>query len=89
MTGELVLYRLDDHVATITINRPDVRNALNRQAYRELEAAFAEAQRDAEVRAVVLTGADPAFCSGDDCSARAAKAGRRATWQSLAWRARA
>jgi enoyl-CoA hydratase/carnithine racemase len=66
MTGELVRYRLDDHVATITINRPDVRNALNRQAYRELEEAFAEAQRDSEVRAVVLTGADPAFCSGDD-----------------------
>ena len=66
MTGELVRYRLDDHVATITINRPQVRNALNRQAYRELEEAFAEAQRDHEVRSVVLTGEDPSFCSGDD-----------------------
>ena len=66
MTGELVRYRLDDHVATITISRPDVRNALNRQAYAELEQAFAEAQRDLEVRAVILTGEDPAFCSGDD-----------------------
>jgi enoyl-CoA hydratase/carnithine racemase len=66
MPGELVRYRLDDHVATITINRPQVRNALNRPAYRELEEAFAEAQRDHEVRSVVLTGEDPAFCSGDD-----------------------
>ena len=66
MSGELVRFSLDDHVATITINRPEVRNALNRAAYRELEEAFAEAQRDPEVRAVVLTGADPSFCSGDD-----------------------
>jgi enoyl-CoA hydratase/carnithine racemase len=66
MSAELVRFSLDDHVATITINRPEVRNALNRAAYRELEEAFAEAQRDPEVRAVVLTGADPSFCSGDD-----------------------
>jgi enoyl-CoA hydratase/carnithine racemase len=66
MPGELVRYRLNDHVATITINRPAVRNALNRQAYRELEEAFTEAQRDHEVRSIVLTGEDPAFCSGDD-----------------------
>ena len=66
MTGELVRYRLEDHVATVTIARAQVRNALNRQAYRELEEAFAEAQRDPEVRCVVLTGDDPAFCSGDD-----------------------
>ena len=66
MSGELVLFGLENHVATITINRPDVRNALNRAAYLELEQAFARAQRDPEVRAVVLTGADPSFCSGDD-----------------------
>ena len=35
MSGELVRFSLDDHVATITINRPEVRNALNRAAYRE------------------------------------------------------
>jgi enoyl-CoA hydratase/carnithine racemase len=66
MSGELVRYGLEDHVATITINRPEVRNALNRAAYQELEQAFAQAQRDPAVRAVVLTGADPSFCSGDD-----------------------
>jgi enoyl-CoA hydratase/carnithine racemase len=65
----LVRYELGDHVATITLNRPDVRNALNRDAYAQLEAAFHRAQRDPEVRCVILTGADPAFCSGDDVKA--------------------
>jgi enoyl-CoA hydratase/carnithine racemase len=66
MSQTLVRYDVRDHVATVTLNRPDVRNALNRQAYAELESAFREAQRDPEVRCVVLTGVDPAFCSGDD-----------------------
>jgi len=61
-----VFCALDAHVATITLNRPARRNALNFQAYDELEAAFRAASADPEVRAVVVTGADPAFCSGDD-----------------------
>lgn len=64
-----VRYELSDHIATITLNRPEVRNALNRDAYSQLEAAFREAQRDRAVRCVVLTGVDPAFCSGDDVKA--------------------
>ena len=69
MEFTLVRYELGDHIATITLNRPDVRNALNRDAYAQLEAAFRQAQRDPEVRCVILTGADPAFCSGDDVKA--------------------
>ena len=69
MEFTLVRYELGDHIATITLNRPDVRNALNRDAYAQLEAAFRRAQRDPEVRCVILTGADPAFCSGDDVKA--------------------
>ena len=61
-----VIYAVDGHVATITLNRPHRRNALNFKAYDELEAAFRQASRDPEVRCVVVTGADPAFCSGDD-----------------------
>ncbi len=61
-----VLYDVRDGVAHVTLNRPEVRNALNRAAYAQLEAAFREAQRDPEVRTVLLTGSDPAFCSGDD-----------------------
>jgi len=66
MKFEEVLYDVRDGVAHVTLNRPDVRNALNRAAYAQLEAAFREAQRDPEVRTVLLTGSDPAFCSGDD-----------------------
>ena len=64
--AELVTYRVADHVATITLNRPDKRNALNHPAYAELETAFRAAVVDAEVRCVIVTGTDPAFCSGDD-----------------------
>src|SRR4029077_10955193 len=54
------------HVAVITLDRPHRRNALNYRAYDQLEAAFRSASADPEVRCVVVTGADPAFCSGDD-----------------------
>ncbi|HEY3950324.1 MAG TPA: enoyl-CoA hydratase-related protein [Phenylobacterium sp.] len=63
---ETVACAVADHVARITLNRPHRRNALNYQAYDELEQAFRLASADPEVRCVVVTGADPAFCSGDD-----------------------
>ncbi|HEY2359013.1 MAG TPA: enoyl-CoA hydratase-related protein [Phenylobacterium sp.] len=61
-----VLCAVEGHVATITLNRPERRNALNYRAYDELEQAFRAASADVDVRAVIVTGADPAFCSGDD-----------------------
>ncbi|MDR3512995.1 MAG: enoyl-CoA hydratase-related protein [Caulobacteraceae bacterium] len=61
-----VLYEVREHVATITLNRPERRNALNPRAYAEIEAAFRAAAEDGEARCVVVTGADPAFCSGED-----------------------
>jgi len=64
--SEFIDYRIDEHVGVITLNRPEVMNALNRQMYGELEAAFRDAQRDPEVRCVLLTGTGRAFCSGDD-----------------------
>lgn len=60
------LYEVRDHICTITLNRPERRNALNPTAYAEIEAAFRAASADPEVRCVVVTGADPAFCSGED-----------------------
>lgn len=59
-------YDVQAHIAEITINRPERRNALNPRAYAEIEVAFRAATRDTEVRCVVITGADPAFCSGED-----------------------
>jgi 2-(1,2-epoxy-1,2-dihydrophenyl)acetyl-CoA isomerase len=55
----------DGAVLTITLNRPDVLNALNSATHRALAAALKEA-RDDEVRAVVLTGAGRGFCVGQD-----------------------
>lgn len=60
------LYAVADHIATITLNRPERRNALNPRAYAEIEWAFKAASADPDVRCVVVTGADPAFCSGED-----------------------
>ena len=59
-------YALSDHVLTVTLNRPQRRNALNWRAYDELESAFRLAHADPAVRCVIVTGADPGFCSGDD-----------------------
>ena len=62
-----VLYDTREGVATITLNRPERRNAVSTQMLRDLLAAFDGARRDAAVRAVVLTGAgDRAFCAGAD-----------------------
>lgn len=60
------LYAVRDHVCTITLNRPERRNALNPRAYAEIEAAFRAASDDNAVRVVIVTGTDPAFCSGED-----------------------
>ncbi len=64
-----LLYSNDSGVATITLNRPDVYNALNDEITYELQDALKSVARDETVRAVVLTGAGKAFCSGQDLKA--------------------
>ena len=59
-------YRPEGGVALVTLSRPERRNALNPRAYAEVEAAFRAIAADNEVRCAVVTGADPAFCSGED-----------------------
>lgn len=69
MRYENLLYEVCDGIATITVNRPKVLNALNRSTIRELEAALMAARDDAGVRVVILTGAgDKAFIAGADVS---------------------
>jgi 2-(1,2-epoxy-1,2-dihydrophenyl)acetyl-CoA isomerase len=63
---ETLEHELADGVATVTLNRPDVLNALNSTMRRELLAAVKAAARDEATRAVVITGAGRAFCSGAD-----------------------
>ncbi len=55
-------YDVDGHVGLITLRRPEARNALTFTTYRELE----DAVRTSTARCLIITGADPAFCSGDD-----------------------
>jgi methylglutaconyl-CoA hydratase len=56
----------DAGVATVALNRPEVRNAFNDEVIAELTAAFSELEDRAEVRCVVLAGHGPAFCAGAD-----------------------
>jgi enoyl-CoA hydratase len=72
-------YEIADHVATITINRPGRRNAIDQAAQERLVQLFDQASGDPQVRVVVLTGTgDRAFCSGLDLKELddAARAGR-------------
>jgi enoyl-CoA hydratase/carnithine racemase len=55
----------DDHVGVITLDRPETRNALTFEMYAELERLVRDAPASG-VRCLVVTGTDPAFCSGDD-----------------------
>lgn len=64
-----IVYELDNHVATITINRPEKMNAVTPVGLREIETALDLAGKDRRVGVVVLTGAgDRAFCAGADVS---------------------
>lgn len=60
-------YQITDGICTVTLNRPEVYNALNPALIREITEAFTQAGEDESVRVVVLTGTgDKAFCSGAD-----------------------
>lgn len=61
-----VLYAAHNGVATLTLNRPEVYNALNAQLFDELMSGLRQAERDPAVRCVVITGTGKAFSSGQD-----------------------
>ncbi|HVN42127.1 MAG TPA: enoyl-CoA hydratase/isomerase family protein [Steroidobacteraceae bacterium] len=64
--SKTVLVEVRDHVATVTLNRPEASNALSLDLGRELLAAALRCEADPEVRAVVVTGAGKHFCFGGD-----------------------
>jgi len=68
---ETILLKRHEGILTITLNRPDVLNAFNDQMSAEMQDALREAERDAAVRCLVLTGAGRGFCSGQDLRDRA------------------
>ncbi|HVJ98161.1 MAG TPA: enoyl-CoA hydratase-related protein, partial [Acidimicrobiia bacterium] len=63
---EVVLVDISDRVATITLNRPEQRNALNRHVRKALPEAITACDANDDVDVMILTGADPAFCAGVD-----------------------
>lgn len=64
-----LLYERQGHIATITLNRPEQRNAFTRTMLDMWAEALHEAKRDDQVRVVVVTGAGKAFCAGGDLTA--------------------
>ncbi|CTQ55681.1 1,2-epoxyphenylacetyl-CoA isomerase [Roseibium album] len=73
-----VLTDYRDGILQITLNRPERLNAFNEETHRYLRAALTQAQENAEVRAVLMTGAGRAFCAGQDLSDRDIRAGGEA-----------
>ena len=66
MSTDVVVVEISDRVATVTLNRPEARNALNRTVRRALPEAISACESNDAVDVMILTGADPAFCAGVD-----------------------
>lgn len=69
MSDNYVLYSTTGTIATITLNRPDYLNAIVRPMWTQLDHFIAEANRDPEIKVIVLRGAGRAFCAGFDFGA--------------------
>lgn len=80
-----VLYERDGRIARITLNRPEVLNAIDDDVPRELAAAVERADRDEHVHVIVLSGAGRAFCAGYDLTYYAEAAGSNSVTQEMPW----
>ncbi len=66
MAYETIIVDVEDHIAKITLNRPDAMNALDAQLLGELARALGEAQKNDKVRCIIVTGSEKAFAAGAD-----------------------
>jgi 2-(1,2-epoxy-1,2-dihydrophenyl)acetyl-CoA isomerase len=69
MSFETLLFEVQDHVARLTLNRPDAGNAMNAVMMRDLRDAAIRCDEDPEIRAVIIAGAGKMFCAGGDLRA--------------------
>ena len=75
MTYEQIQFEVSDRIVTITLNRPDRLNAWTPIMEREVQEALVQADRDEQVRVIILTGAGRGFCAGADMQSLTAVAG--------------
>ncbi|UWQ42118.1 crotonase/enoyl-CoA hydratase family protein [Leisingera aquaemixtae] len=80
-----VLYEKDGRIARITLNRPDVMNAINDEMPRDLAAAVAQADADPQVHVMILSGAGKGFCAGYDLTYYAEGNGSGEVTQPMPW----
>src|SRR4029450_12547697 len=73
--AEVVLVDTHDHICTVTLNRPQKRNALNAAMIAQLRATFGRVAVDADIRVMIVRGTGPAFCAGMDLREMAAQRG--------------
>ncbi len=66
MSSTSIQIKIENNIAVITLNRPEVFNSFNREMALALQDAFDACEQDAAVRAIVLTGSGKAFCAGQD-----------------------
>lgn len=85
MSEPVVLYQADDRIGRITLNRPEVLNAINGELPKALQAAVEEANRDDSVHVIVLSGAGKAFCAGYDLTHYAEATGSDDITQKMPW----
>ena len=93
MAYETIKYEVAEQISTITLNRPDKLNAFTGIMQHEMIDAFDAADKDDNVRAIIVTGAGRGFCAGADLSAgrqhlrprRAARAGQAAGQRRVEW----
>ena len=71
MAYETIKYEVEDQILTITLNRPDKLNAFTGQMMQEMIDAFDAADKDDNIRAIIVTGAGRGFCAGADLSSGA------------------
>jgi enoyl-CoA hydratase/carnithine racemase len=81
--SEAVLVEVEDHVALLTLNRPEAMNAMNRDLSRALSAGLDRINQDPEVRVGIITGNGRAFCAGADLKERAQGGDSGAQWHSV------
>lgn len=75
MSYETIKYEVNDGIATLTLNRPDVFNSLNELMHAELKDSLKKIQKDKTIRVLVITGNGKAFCAGQDLNDRSVNNG--------------